>query len=321
LNYSVRDSSKPRAKLKRGSKAKPMLNLGIGEISIAKATELFDRIIPDDLSHAATSFVESLKINSITEKMRRDRHVVIIKRRNVYGEGVADLINLYFRFAKIGIRYVSKAREWRRWEAKCFKMLNGDCFRALVRDARTVTEDKLPGQSLWDHMNARTLTPRMLQAAAREYRRAHRLHVDEFDDGWSHGDASMPNVIYDKKTGRARLIDFEIMHERSLSGKARHADDLLVFLLDMVDRVPNREWLPFAISFLRAYDNVAVMRELSDRLLIPSGLALIWWNVRTNFASSVKVKRRLQALERALQTEGLLLGRQRSHPQEALAFN
>jgi len=79
--------------------------------------------------------------------------------------------------------------------------------------------------------------------------------------------------------------------------------------------------LPFAISFLRAYDNVAVMRELSDRLLIPSGLALIWWNVRTNFASSGKVKRRLQALEHALQTEGLLLGRQRSHPQEALAFN
>jgi len=89
----------------------------------------------------------------------------------------------------------------------------------------------------------------------------------------------------------------------------------------MVDRVPNRQWLPFAISFLRAYDNVAVMRELSDRLVIPSGLALIWWNVRTNFVSSAKVKRRLQALKHALQTEVLLLGRQRSRPQEAVAFN
>jgi hypothetical protein len=143
-----------------------MLNLGVGEISIAKATELFDRIIPDDLSHAATSFVESLKINSITEKVRRGRRVVI-KRRNVYGEGVADLINLYFHLAKIGIRYVSKAREWRRWEAKCFQMLNGDRFRATISDARTVIEDKLPGESLWDHMNAQTLSPRMLRAAAR----------------------------------------------------------------------------------------------------------------------------------------------------------
>ena len=62
-----------------------------------------DRLIPDGLSHAATPFVESLKINSITEKVRRDRWVVI-KRRNVYGERAADLINFpsarpAFRFA------------------------------------------------------------------------------------------------------------------------------------------------------------------------------------------------------------------------------
>ena len=46
---------------------------------------LKDLLVPEGLSHAATSFVESLKINSITEKVRRDRRVVI-KRRNVYGE-------------------------------------------------------------------------------------------------------------------------------------------------------------------------------------------------------------------------------------------
>src|ERR1700730_10947304 len=106
-----------------------MLNLGNGEISIAKATELFDRFIPDDISHAATSFVESLKINSINEKVRRGRRVVV-KRRNAYGERVADLINFYFRLANTHIRYVSKVREWQRWETKCFQMLNGDGFRA-----------------------------------------------------------------------------------------------------------------------------------------------------------------------------------------------
>jgi len=71
---------------------------------------LLDRLIPDGLSHAATSFVESLKINSITEKVRRDRRVVI-KRRNVYGERGADLINFYFRAAGIPIRYLSDVRE------------------------------------------------------------------------------------------------------------------------------------------------------------------------------------------------------------------
>jgi hypothetical protein len=276
-----------------------MSNLGIGEINIAKATELFDRFIPDNISDAATSFVESLKINSITEKVRRGRPV-IVKRRNVYGEGVADLINLYFRLANTHIRYVSKVREWQRWETKCFQMLNGDRFRATSTDARTIVEDKLPGRSLWDHMNAHTLTQQMLQAAAREYRRAHAMHVDELDGGWSHGDASMPNVIYNEKTGRARLIDFEIMHERSLGEKERHADDLLVFLLDMVDRVPDQRWLPFALTFLRAYDNFDVVRTLRKQLVIPTGLAVIWWNVRTNFAKTAKANKRFKALRRAL---------------------
>jgi hypothetical protein len=260
---------------------------------------LMDRLVPEGLSHDATSFVESLKINSITEKVRRNRRVVI-KRRNIYGERAADLINFYFRAAGISIRYLSDVREWRRWEARCFQMLNGDRFRAKVTDSRTVTLDKLPGDNLWEHMNRGTLNPRMLKAAGSEYRRAHRVKSEEFRGGWSHGDASMTNVVYNEKTGRARLIDFEIRHEKSLPATARHADDLLVFLLDMLARVPNRQWLPFAICFLRAYNNTAVMRELKKRLVVPTGLALVWWNVRTNFSGSAKVNRRFQALRRAI---------------------
>jgi hypothetical protein len=262
---------------------------------------LMDLLIPEGLSHAATSFVESLKINSITEKARQNRQVVV-KRRNVYGERAADLINFYFRAAGIPIRYLSEVREWRRWEARCFQMLNGDRFGAKVTDSRTVTLDKLPGDNLWDHMNRGTLTSRMLKAAGSEYRRAHHFKNKEFGSGWSHGDASMTNVIYDGKTGHARLIDFEIRHEKSLPATTRHADDLLVFLLDLVGRVSNRQWIGFAICFLRAYGDPAVLRELKKRLVVPSGLAAIWWNVRTNFTASAKVNRRFQALRRAIGT-------------------
>ncbi len=160
---------------------------------------LMDFLVPEGLSHAATSFVESLKINSITEKARRNWRVVI-KRRNIYGERAAGLINFYFRAAGIPIRYLSDVRDWRRWEARCFQMLNRDRFRAKVRDSRTVRLDKLPGDNLWDHMNRGTLTPRMLKAAGSEYRRAHHFKSEAFGSGWSHGDASMTNVIYDEKT-------------------------------------------------------------------------------------------------------------------------
>src|SRR5438477_12811619 len=155
---------------------------------------LMDLLVPKGLAHAATSFVESLKINSITERARRDRRVVI-KRRNIYGERAAGLINFYFRAAGIPIRYLSDVREWRRWEARCFQMLNRDRFRAKVRDSRTVMLDKLPGENLWGHMNRGKLRLRMMKAAGSEYRRAHHFKSEEFGRGWSDGDASMTNVI------------------------------------------------------------------------------------------------------------------------------
>src|SRR5438477_459625 len=205
---------------------------------------LLERFIPDGLSNAATTLVDSLKINSISEKVRRRRRVVI-KRRNIYGEQLDDLANLYFRISSIPIRFWSKVDDWRRWEAGCFKMLNGDRFRVFASGKRTVCEEKLPGKSLWDHMNRGRLTRQMLEAAAHEIWRAHQFWNDEFDGPWSHGDAGMTNVIYNQRTGRARLIDFEIIHDRSLPATVRHADDLLVFLLDIVGIVPGRQWLRF----------------------------------------------------------------------------
>jgi len=50
-------------------------------------------------------------------------------------------------------------------------------------------------------------------------------------------------VIYEASNNRARLIDFEIYHEKSLATAARQADDLLVFLLDLVGTLPTRQWV------------------------------------------------------------------------------
>ena len=248
--------------------------------------------IPQALSNAAARFVDSLKINSVSEKVRRGRRVVI-KRRNGYGEQLADLANLYFRMAGIPIRFWAKAEEWQPWEVECFKMLNGDRFRAWTSGDKTVCADKLPGKSLWERLEHGTLTRRMVEAAGHEFRRAHQFRSDEFRGPWSHGDAGTNNVIYDEKTGRARLIDFEIVHNKSLPAKSRQADDLLVFLLDVIAVAPNPKWLTLALAFLNAYGNTAVICELEDELALPDGMAWIWWGVRTSFVNPAKVKRRL----------------------------
>lgn len=75
-------------------------------LSTKNQLPLLDHLTPGGLSHAATAFVESLKINSISEVVRHHRQVVL-KRRNSYGEQMADLANLYFRLAQMPIRYIS----------------------------------------------------------------------------------------------------------------------------------------------------------------------------------------------------------------------
>jgi hypothetical protein len=253
------------------------------------------RLVPQRLANAAARLIDSLRINSVAEKVRRGRRVVI-KRRNEYSEQLAELLNLYFRIAGIPIRFWAKIEEWRKWEVKWFNTLNGDRFRAYTAGANAVCADKLPGESLWEHLNRGTLTRQMVQAAGDEFRRAHQFWSSKFRGPWSHGDGGTNNVIYDDNTGRARLIDFEIVHEKSLPAKSRHADDLLVFLLDLIAVAPNPQWFALSLSFLNAYGNAAVISELQDQLALPSGMAWIWWGVRTSFANPAKVKRRLEKL-------------------------
>ena len=258
-------------------------------------TTLAEQLMPRAVAKAAARLVDSLKINSVTEKIQRRRRVVL-KRRNGYSEQLAELANLYFRIAGIPIRFWGKIADWRRWEVDCFNMLNGDRFRAWPSGDNIVCADKLPGKTLWEHLEQGTLTRQMVEAAGHEFRRAHQFWSDEFRDGWSHGDAGTNNVIFDKHTGRARLIDFEIVHNKSLEAKARQADDLLVFLLDLIAVAPNPQWLALSLSFLNAYGNTTVVCELEDELGVPSGMAWIWWGVRTSFANPAKVRRRLEKL-------------------------
>jgi hypothetical protein len=262
---------------------------------VSPEKESLGQRIPKAFSNAAARLVDSLKVNSVSERVRRGRRLVI-KRRTVYSEPLAELANVYFRIAGIPIRFWAKTEDWRRWEVKSFNKLNGDRFHARPSAANAICADKLPGRSLWDHLNEGTLTREMMEAAGQELRRAHHLWSDEFRGPWSHGDAGTNNVIYDKKTGRARLIDFEIVHKNSLPTKSRHADDLLVFLLDLLALAPNRQWLTLVLAFLNAYDNAPVIAQLKNELALPTGMAWIWWGVRTSFANPTKVKRRLQKI-------------------------
>src|SRR5437764_9600551 len=50
------------------------------------------------------------------------------------------------------------------------------------------------------------------------------------------------------------------------------------------------------LAFLNGYDNALVIVQLKNELALPTGMAWIWWGVRTSCANPVKVKRPLQKI-------------------------
>lgn len=247
---------------------------------------------------AAHELTERIKLNAISHHYRRGRRVVV-KRRNVFGRAIAGVTNFFFGLAGVPIRFCGELKDWQEWEVGCYRMLNGK-YEVFALGERKVVAERLPGESLFEHLKRGTLRARMLRAAGQEFRRAHGLWSARFGGPWSHGDATMSNVIYDEGTERARLIDFEIVHMETMTAAARHADDLLVFLLDLVGFAPKGRWRSSALCFLHAYGDEEAIGELRKRLRAPRGLARIWWKVRTNFVDSGKIERRLDLLARAL---------------------
>ena len=248
---------------------------------------------------AAGSLVDRIKINAVSREIRDGRPIWIKRRRGIAGPVMA-CANRFFRAAGNPVRALDDFAAWQRWEVECFLALHGERFRAFADGPRSVAAEEMPGVSLSHHLGQGTLTPPMLAAAAGELRRAHARTCADFAGPWSHGDPHTGNFIYEEAGNRARLIDFEVQHHPALAAEERHADDLLVFLQDMMGRISRELWLPCAQAFLAAYERPEVVARLRERLRAPRGIARIWWAVRTTYLAPAELERRLAALRGSL---------------------
>jgi hypothetical protein len=244
--------------------------------------------------------VESIKINAISLEPRGNRRMWVKRRR--LGSGlIAVLANLFLMLARAPVHLWIDLRKWQFWEITCFRLLYDRDFSVFTEGRRIVCVEEVPGKSLFDYANERTLTLREVEAAGRELRRAHALWCQELNDYWSHGDPNLNNLIYDEQTNRVQLIDFELVHLRSLPAIERHADDMVIFLEDLMARVSQEQWLPFALGFIGAYDQPVVTEEARRRLVVPTGYAALWWRRRTDcLVEREELAERIRSLEKAL---------------------
>ncbi|MCY1022742.1 phosphotransferase [Pyxidicoccus sp. MSG2] len=245
-------------------------------------------------SHGLGLAIESVRVNSVRLETRRDVTVWVKRRRLGMGAVIATG-NVFLRLSRSRIRMFVSCSRWRDWELDSFRLLHAGRVAERWKGCGVALE-ALPGERL-DLLLARgQLTPPMVEAAAHELRRAHGLTFPGSSRPWSHGDAHLKNVLYDAGEQRAWLIDFETPHEARLPAGDRHADDLFVFLLDLVGRAPEGPVEGLAAAFLRAYAREDVLRALLARLQPPRGLERALWKSRSQQLPEARLLRWLEHL-------------------------
>jgi len=247
------------------------------------------------LLDSACAWVDRIHLN-VSLRSERSGRAVLLKRRRPIARAVMRFANVFFRWARNPVEGIADTAEWRGWEEECFRRLHGPEHIA-GRDADgSMWLEWLPGVSLSHHLDAGTLKPAHLAAAGAELCRAHAVRCSYHGGGWSHGDSHTGNFIHDGTTGRARLVDFEVRHLRSLRADERHADDLLVMLQDVCGRCRAEDWLPLAGAFLEGYGRPEIVARLRGKLHVPHGIPRLWWAVRTTWMPRAELERRLASL-------------------------
>lgn len=245
----------------------------------------------------ASHLSERIRVNTVARETCDGRRFWVKRRRRSAPLTLA-CANLFFRLAGCPVHALAELAAWQRWEVESFLLLHGENFRAFAVAERGVAAEEMPGVSLAGHLDGGTMTPAHATAAGAELRRCHSIHASP--GGWSHGDPHAGNFLYDAAENRARLIDFELVHHAGLPVHDRQADDVLVFLQDVVGRVSTADWLALARAFLDAYDRSEVIARLAPRLILPRGFARLWWAVRTTHLPDAELARRFELLRDGL---------------------
>jgi hypothetical protein len=243
--------------------------------------------------------IEGIKINSINLEQRGNR-LMWVKRRQPGSGLIALFANLFFLLSGARLHLWINLKKWQSWEVACFRLLYGQTLEVFSEGRRTVCVEMVAGKSLREWVVESPLVIQAIQAAGKELRRAHGLWSSDLGDYWSHGDPHLENLLYDLESDQARLIDFELIHDKSMPAIKRHADDLLVFLQDLMGSVSAEQWVPFSLALIESYDEPQVLAEVRKRLTAPHGWSAIWWKLRTNYLRSDIMADRIETLNAAL---------------------
>jgi len=201
---------------------------------------------------------------------------VWVKKRTPVSHWLVRVANGFFQLAHNPVEVLATGEHWRRWEVEMFMALHGGNRLAGVAGDGAVYAEILPGADLVQFLKENRLNAAVLGLAGDAFRQMHAKRDPLSGDYFSHGDPHLGNVIIDEKCARSGWIDFETRHTGGLSAGELHADDLLVFLLDLAGRSTREEWEWRSRAFLDGYGRAEVLHFLKKRLTLPAGWGAVW---------------------------------------------
>ncbi len=249
----------------------------------------------------AAKILDAFKINvSWLEVFDDDQK---LHKKRVFGvDWVIFFGNIFLKFSNSKILMYPSVKYWKRWESYHFNLLHGDQYQCFDQKERELTFDILPGKTLLELIKTKQFDREVIKAVAIEFNRAHRTYSKLTNQNYSHGDPHLENFLYDQKSNKAYIIDFETCHEKHLNEAERHADDILVFLLDCMGRLSETLFLDVLETFFSVYSyNEKTLLNLKKRLVVPTGLEKILWLTRTNYLGKKNLKKALLKIDQSIE--------------------
>jgi hypothetical protein len=250
-------------------------------------------MMSDRLSFLAGHLIDAVRVNAVSQTAVSGQ-LGWLKRRKIGMDQVIQCGNIFLKISRSRIWMLPNCAAWVQWEMDCFSLLYGDRVQPQKSGDRGFWVNAMPGTSLLQWLEKGQLTPKMMTAAGQIFCQAHCCHSQFFQSGWSHGDSHLANVLYDAATGQAALIDFETQHWRHLSPIERQADDLLIFLLDILGRCEN--WAELLPVLFQSYDRPAVLQQLHQFLIVPTAWERLLWATRSNYLSTRQLQHRIMTV-------------------------
>ena len=238
------------------------------------------------------SHIDRIRINNVTRGTIAGRSVWV-KRRTPLSRWLIPVANGFFWLAGNPVEVFPTSEAWQVHEQRTFRLLNGTHRAVGVLERNAIYAEDLPGSDIVSLLEKNELSSSVMNLVGVAFRKMHRTWNPLNGEWFSHGDPHLGNVLFDRNNGQTHWVDFETTHRSRLLDVERHADDLLVLLLDLIGRTNESMWQTLSVAFLSGYQDALVIADLKKRLLPPSGFGALWWAVRTSYLTRPELRKRI----------------------------